>query len=61
MHKAPIKSVRNFFRQKKGNKTIDDNAIRDIRNLINQEKEDYYEAKIILNIKAMEIKIKQYQ
>ena len=39
---AAMKGIRHLFRLKKENKGIKDRIIREIRNLFEQEEEDYY-------------------
>ena len=64
-----FKDIRNLFRLKKESETIKDKIVRDIRNLLEHEEEDYYKPvrvinfwkTVIINMKVMVIEIKHYQ
>ena len=64
-----VKGIRNLLILKKNNGTIKDKVIRDIRNLFEHEKEDYYKpARVhdfgetnIFNMKVTVIKTKHYK
>ena len=64
-----FKDIRNLFRLKKEREAIKDKIVRDIRNLLEHEEEDYYKPvrvinfwrTVIINMKVMVIKIKHYQ
>ena len=48
INKNVIKDIRNPFRMKKENEVIKERIIRDIRNLIEQPKKDYYKPFLLL-------------
>ena len=64
-----FKDIRNLFRLKKEREAIKDKIVREIRNLLEHEEEDYYKPMrvinfwrtVIINMKVMVIKIKHYQ
>ena len=64
-----FKDIRNLFRLKKESEAIKDKIVRDIRNLLEHEEEDYYKPvrvinfwkTVIINMKVMVIEIKHYQ
>ena len=64
-----FKDIRNLFRLKKESEAIKDKIVRDIRNLLEHEEEDYYKPvrvinfwkTVIINVKVMVIEIKHYQ
>ena len=64
-----FKDIRNLFRLKKESEAIKDKIVRDIRNLLEHEEEDYYKPvrvinfwkAVIINMKVMVIEIKLYQ
>ena len=64
-----FKDIRNLFRLKKEREAIKDKIVRDIRNLLEHEEEDYYKPvrvinfwrTVIINMKVMVIEIKHYQ
>ena len=61
-----FKDIRNLFRLKKESEAIKDKIVRDIRNLLEHEEEDYYKPvrvinfwkTVIINMKVMVIEIK---
>ena len=64
-----FKDIRNLSRLKKESEAIKDKIVRDIRNLLEHEEEDYYKPvrvinfwkTVIINMKVMVIEIKHYQ
>ena len=64
-----FKDIRNLFRLKKESEAIKGKIVRDIRNLLEHEEEDYYKPvrvinfwkTVIINMKVMVIEIKHYQ
>ena len=64
-----FKDIRNLFRLKKESEAIKDKIVRDIRNLLEHEEEDYYKPvrvinfwrTVIINMKVMVIGIRHYQ
>ena len=64
-----FKDIRNLSRLKKESEAIKDKIVRDIRNLLEHEEEDYYKPvrvinfwrTVIINMKVMVIDIKHYQ
>ena len=64
-----FKDIRNLFRLRKESEAIKDKIVRDIRNLLEHEEEDYYKPvrvinfwrTVIINMKVMVIGIRHYQ
>ena len=56
-----IKDIINFFKLKKETKAMKDRILRDIKNLLEHEEENYYKPVIILNMKVTVKEIKHYQ
>ena len=64
-----VKDIKEIFRLKKINKAIKEKIIRDIKNILGHEEEEYYKAvrignfgvTITLNMKVTVIEIKHYQ
>ena len=56
-----IKDIINLFKLKKETKAMKDRILRDIKNLLEHEEENYYKPVIILNMKVTVKEIKHYQ